>query len=320
MIVSFLDLLGFSQLLRNKYDVAIQCLNHFNDIIYTKKVDEKHDSQNGSLEPSDEFFIISSLLKIQYMISISDSLIMGGKNEDCSYFVKQISYFLGQCYIRSTESMYSAYLKKESGNDFENEQMTKPDDSFPIFFRGGIDIGTENNFFLENSISNQELKVTSLNVTGRTYLNAVILEAKSPLKGPRLFCTKRVVESLDEETKKIVRKCGQCEGIGEFYEIVWTVISCEVLQKSSDSDENIRRAINKTLLPAAIYLYLCNEKNPDKIRKHYEEFVKLICMGILKYASLHESEKYDKFLREIQEKIQNTGIEIDGTIIEDFIK
>lgn len=41
MIVAFMDLLGFSNLLRNNMEVAIDNLNTFNNVIKTRVIDNK---------------------------------------------------------------------------------------------------------------------------------------------------------------------------------------------------------------------------------------------------------------------------------------
>lgn len=44
MIVAFLDLLGFSNLLKNNTEAAVDNINSFNDMIKTKVIDNKYHS------------------------------------------------------------------------------------------------------------------------------------------------------------------------------------------------------------------------------------------------------------------------------------
>lgn len=107
MIVAFMDLLGFSNLLRNNMEVAIDNLNTFNNVIKTRVIDNKCHPIEEYREnyPNDvkfqQFVEKSSVTSFEQMISFSDSLVLGGT--DCNMFIKQLMNFVATVYIEYSE-------------------------------------------------------------------------------------------------------------------------------------------------------------------------------------------------------------------------
>lgn len=79
MIVAFLDLLGFSNLLKNNTEAAVDNINSFNDMIKTKVIDNKCHSiedyrkNHPNAVEFHQFVEKTSVTAFEQMISFSDS-------------------------------------------------------------------------------------------------------------------------------------------------------------------------------------------------------------------------------------------------------
>lgn len=186
MIVAFMDLLGFSNLLRNNMEVAIDNLNTFNNVIKTRVIDNKCHPIEEYREnyPNDvkfqQFVEKSSVTSFEQMISFSDSLVLGGT--DCNMFIKQLMNFVATVYIEYSEPFQKNFsdinqvttYKVAEGCGSGSIQYHK---AFPILFRGGLSVGNDVTFWDEYCINDSDFKISSRNVMGLTYLNAVKLES-----------------------------------------------------------------------------------------------------------------------------------------------
>jgi len=266
MIVAFMDLLGFSNLLRNNMEVAIDNLNTFNSVIKTRVIDNKCHPIEEYREnyPNDvkfqQFVEKSSVTSFEQMISFSDSLVLGGT--DCNMFIKQLMNFVATVYIEYSEPFQKNFsdinqvttYKVAEGCGSGSIQYHK---AFPILFRGGLSVGNDVTFWDEYCINDSDFKISSRNVMGLTYLNAVKLESVG--KGPRLFCDKSLVDAVDDEINKYIKLV---DSEKEIYEIVWTIEGCEATGCcSSNKWSNVINRINDKMLPAAINLYKYYQKD-----------------------------------------------------------
>lgn len=239
------------------------------------------------------------------MISISDSLIIGA--EDADLFVKQLSNLVATAFIEYSEPFRTPFTDLTTVENSKiyavNSSLEyQPHMAFPILFRGGISVGNDVIFNKEGQIFHGEYSIGGLNVCGLSYVEAVKLERSG--KGPRLFCHKKFVEKLSNDHNAI-RQVN-----GDIYEIVWTYYACEATGCSvSDKMSNVYDRINDKLLMRAINLYNFYYENQDKNKeadkqeyKHYEEFILLICRGIIKY-SYDNNLDIDSTYRMIKDKL-----------------
>lgn len=287
MIVAFLDLLGFSYLLKTDQKVALNNLNHFNnDLLRRESDDQKMDESDGdSVAKLRETSSISSFL---YMISFSDSLVLGSDQPDL--FVKQLSGYLADLYIEFSEPFINPFkdinevhsLKDTTSLREGSRVEVKSDRAFPLLFRGGISYGKDVDFYQEYHIYEKTLKRNSLSVSGLTYLEAVELEKAG--KGPRLFCNKEVVDKISD--KAIIR---EVDAKKDIYEIIWTVQACEKLEHSKGIAA-VHNSIYGTLLLPALNLY--KYYKDKEVKDQYLELVKLVCRGSLIYARKKSDQEY----------------------------
>lgn len=307
MIIAFLDLLGFSWLIENNLTAAYDNLNTFNRIIQTKIIDNKthpidsYDTKDGL----QDFVRNSAISSFDNMISISDSLIIGA--EDSDLFVKQLSNLVATAFIEYSESFRSPFtdLSTVENNKIycvNSKLEYQPHMAFPILFRGGISVGADVIFNKEGQIFQNKYSIDGLNVCGLSYVEAVRLERSG--KGPRLFCHKKFVEKLINE-RHAIRQVKD-----DIFEIVWTYYACESTGCSvSHKMENINSRIDDKLLARAVNLYNYYYKNQDESKeaarqeyKHYEEFILLICRGLIKYAYDNDLD-IDLTCRKIKDKL-----------------
>ena len=323
MIVAFMDLLGFSNLLRNNMEVAIDNLNTFNNVIKTRVIDNKCHPIEEYREnyPNDvkfqQFVEKSSVTSFEQMISFSDSLVLGGT--DCNMFIKQLMNFVETVYIEYSEPFQKNFsdinqvttYKVAEGCGSGSIQYHK---AFPILFRGGLSVGNDVTFWDEYCINDSDFKISSRNVMGLTYLNAVKLESVG--KGPRLFCDKSLVDAVDDEINKYIKLV---DSEKEIYEIVWTIEGCEATGCcSSNKWSNVINRINDKMLPAAINLYKYYQKDKG-LEPQYKELLNLVCVGIVKYAK-DECNRENEAIHYINQVFQEKHIQvIDGSLLEDFI-
>lgn len=321
MIVAFLDLLGFSALLQTDTEVALDNMNSFNNVIKTRFNDNKYRplSEYEERYPKDTNFHNyvkkSSVTAFEQMISFSDSLVLGGT--DCDLFIMQLANFVATAYIEYSEPFRKPFtdistVLTNKAADVLADGSIRYHKAFPLLFRGGISVGKSIGFFDEYHIKNGELQLSSLNVMGLTYLNAVNLESFG--KGPRLFCDKSVVDVVNEKTRRILKEVDKEKGI---YEIIWTIEGCEATGHCSTHKwENVIDRINDKMLPSAISLYQHYRKN-EHLEVQYKELLKLVCEGIVKYAA-DECNRAEDAIRLINQKLSDRLL-IDKSILDNFI-
>lgn len=301
MVVAFLDLLGFSELLRISTEIARDNMTAFNEVMRCRTID----NIGENLDSNDSFATKSASSSISYMISFSDSLILGSWELDS--FVKQLSNFVATIYIEYTRPFQKEfddlYNVESDRNASGKGGVVRNHKAVPVLFRGGLSLGTDVRFFEESYIWNGNVHV-GCNVSGETYLNAVNLEKQG--KGPRLFCDKSIVGELKD--KSMIRLVDKEK---ELYEIVWTVEACEATECWSEYIYNVRECIEERMLPAAINLFKFYSNHKDEYEKvlpHYKELLNLVCRGIVKYAKI-KGGKAEETLNLINDKLDKEGMQ-----------
>ena len=319
MIVGFLDLLGFSQLLEISTEIALDNANSFSREIERRIMDRRSTEEYIEKYPDGRNFAENSIgTSFDHLISFSDSLILGSKNIEL--FVRQLCNFVSSLYIISAEpfrepfeDVFNVYSKVISS--YENG-MPRYHKAFPILFRGGLSVGGDCFFFEQPYIKNGVFCNDGYNVFGKTYLNAVKLEKSG--KGPRLFCDRSVVDNI--QNKRIIREIDKKNGI---FEIAWTIEGCETLSCCSEAWNNVMEAVDSKLLPPAINFvkfYNSNQKY-EMILPHYSELLKLVCRGIVKYAE-DECNEGGKALEKINFLLGEAGLSkyILSDLLDGFIE
>lgn len=293
-IAVFLDLLGFSELVKRNPEVAYNNLNKVDRHIQTTYSDwKKLKGQNLSNEEKINF-LKSSIDSFEYLIFISDSLIIGARAQEIDIFICQLSNFISKLIIEQLEN-----FKNPIENDINEVKdyntingslkgkISYPN-AFPILFRGGMAVGDTVFHMGPGIVDKQFSPLKTLNVYGTAYVKAVHLESSG--KGPRIFCSKEVIEL--EEKIPAVQKVK-----ADIYEIIWPYYTClskSIRHDAETAKENIDKVIEELVSPA---LNLSSYYWKDgTISEHYIELLRLIWKGIILYAEefLDERERVRK--------------------------
>ncbi|WP_061249239.1 hypothetical protein [Leptospira alstonii] len=270
-LIAFLDIMGWSQLIKKNNSFAIDLLlNYSNQIKFNS--DYMTDRLNSFLN----------------FIPMSDSIIITSIDGD--KFCSQISYFLFSCFEYS--------IKQDEARKFGQLNSKEILSAYPLLFRGGVSV---EDFTLYQTLiikdGNLEIQGNT-NVTGMGMVNAVGLE-NSEAKGPRVFVEKKFVQELSQNSK--IHYIDEYET--DKFEILWPI---DILLKDqgSNSENQALSYFLKMYLPAEKMLNYF--KADPKVELHYNEFISLIdrslmkyfngrddgSPGVLKYESLKES--YDR--------------------------
>lgn len=160
MIVAFLDLLGFSELVKTDTKVALDNMNSFNRVIETRFIDNKfhpmseYEEQCPNYTNFHNFVEKSSITAFEQMISISDSLILGGTN--CDLFIMQLANFVATVYIRYSEPFKKPFtdiskVLTDKVADVLPCGSIRNHNAFPLLFRGGISVGKNIVFLIKTT-------------------------------------------------------------------------------------------------------------------------------------------------------------------------
>lgn len=292
MVIVFIDILGFSNLVKINEETAHDNLDIIYRIIKTALTDYKTLKDNSK---NKDLYEVHSISTFKHLIKFSDSIIVATDEEDNSnkmeLFFSQLSKFITKIFYSTSSGFIDidtiSDLKDIKGNyanyDKEKKKLVYHD-QFPIMFRGGISFGRVG-FFKEPCICNVE-ENWGFSVEGLPYVEAVKLESYG-LKGPRLIFSeknKKFFEKTNIPYQKIEKDEKNKKDTEDKYEIIWTFYACEVGNFSiSHKLSNINSTIDKLLKPTInLYNYYENE-NSCNIH-HYEKFIKLICKGLFIYA------------------------------------
>lgn len=326
IIIAYLDILAFSHLLQSSPETAYDIMNRFNEVIPRKLIDQRIVSKTTEQVDHSGYFLSGSVTSFENVIKFSDSLIIGSTKIDL--FITQLSNLIASLYMGSIEPFI---FTEDIGNATTSKYVTVNDDysirqhkAFPLLIRGGVSIGEDASFYPQYHIKDSIFSYTSLDISGKTYLNAVTSESKGKGKGPRLFCDKNTAAKI--APPKIVRKANDIDE--DMYEIVWTVLACERSAKyfcSSDKWHNVTTQIEEEMLPATINLFQyfkTNRSTNRSVCSHYKSLLNLVCAGIVKYAE-NECNKKDAAIELINTKLrEKKGLEpylINDSITSNFL-
>ena len=330
MIIAFLDILGFTQLVEHNYQTALDNLYEFNRYIDTARNDSKLYPAESYKDPElQEFVNKHYVTSFENILTMSDSLVIATNNT--TDFIKQLSSMLCHLFMATTknfskpfDNIYNvdssknvqSYIVEENG---EREYRFEYHKTFPLLFRGGITVEKDHKLpdgtqvkgiaFFEQSQVIDGKNVTGWNVCGPEYVDAVKLENCG--KGPRLFCDKFFYDKIEENERKYLRKVDE-----NTYEILWTYECCTCGSQSSEIQSNVYTGIHYFLEPSIrLYKYYKRYQNEDikgnssieELFKHYKQLVILVCRGIYKYA-VENGISHEKIKEQLEAKIADLHI------------
>jgi len=115
--------------------------------ILSSSKDEKGEDND---EESREYIKNSNAGSFNYMISFSDSLVLGSIQDEL--FIKQLTNYLATVYIETSKPFRKPFeriedVKNESIIDYSIGGELRSPGAFPVLFRGGLSKGENIQFF-----------------------------------------------------------------------------------------------------------------------------------------------------------------------------
>lgn len=326
MLVAYLDILGFSRLIKQDMTKVNDVLCMVQDRMKTEFVDDKlHPQEEFEKHNPKESWALSARSRFStfdYFISASDSVVIISQ-KDTPLFMRNLSYFMATTFMLSAKPFQKNFSDVACVNS-EHFIDFPPHKAEPILFRGGIAQGERKDICISeirNIIDKKPEK--AWNISGETFLRAVKAESRG--KGPRLFCDKSIVEWINqlsyhetEDLKKMIRKAG--EGDDESYELVWTIDACESDFGStrgtsiSHLEDNVTRSIEENLFPPAKNICEAHRSDNEDVFKHYEEFMYLIVNGILQYARKNKLDNIKKVEKDLLKEMEGMNLKLEKYI------
>lgn len=245
-IVAYIDLLAFSNHLRENTSDALMAMNNYNTIMSTKIRDDITNPVSSYSKELQELAKNTSIDSISYFLPFSDSVFL--MSSDCNRFLKQLGDFVLRSFTITADfyrvPMDPSHPEKGKIINFklDNTGNLITEDGicnyYPAIFRGGLAYGESFPVELFSKIANQPSKSTI--ITGKAVVDAVKLE--SSVKGPRLVFEQNVYDLLDTDTKIY---CRQTHEKNNLYEILWPAL---LYIKQNGGQEYSK--IDELLLPA----------------------------------------------------------------------
>ncbi len=298
-IVAYIDLLAFSNFIRENRPDALDCFRNYNAIVDRKISDNKIHPVNSYSESLKELASNTSLNAIEHFLPFSDSVFIVSDNPNSLMY--QLSSFLLQAYQMNANSYIEPFkphnpLRKEIPSFSFDEKMNISVsqievNSFPTIFRGGMAYG-EVIATSHQSIVNYE-PIRRTNIAGKAVVDAVHLE--NSVKGPRIIFKKDVYDQLSQEVKdRMIRIVPEK---AELYELLWPAMAYIPSNKEND----IQHFYN--LFKGAVNLW--KGFNHETFSSQYFNFIEIIIAGTIRHFQSLNIE----VTSQIEKAIKNQGLE-----------
>ncbi|RCW49795.1 hypothetical protein [Halanaerobium sp. ST460_2HS_T2] len=273
--ITFIDLLAFSNYVRDNPQEAINLFDNYNNILKVKITDEKINPISSYTNSLREIAETKSINSFEYFIPFSDSIFISSQKPN--KFVKQLSSFLIDCFKFTSDE----YINPENKNKptevrvkiprlDENKKLNFEEELqnwFPVLFRGGISFGEAYPTKLI-SIFDSEPQIIN-NLVGKPVVKAVKLEQE--VKGPLIVCDCNFYDELNKNIKYFFKKIKN----KNLYKLLWPAFN---YIKANNEDEI--RKFDELFYPA-VSLWKAN--NHKSYSMHYFNFLKLVVESSLRF-------------------------------------
>ncbi len=279
-IVAYIDLLAFSNHLKDNLRDALMSMNNFNTILSTKILDELINPISTYPGGLKELAQIHSINSFDYFLPFSDSVFLMSK--DCNTFIKQLGNFVLESFTISSH-FYKNPLDPASpekgsiinysiGEDGALQTINDTCNYYPVLFRGGLSYGEAFPIDLFN-INNKTFQKSKV-ITGKAVVEAVALESK--VKGPRLIFSTTVFDQLEHDANDYCRAIPEDNG---FYEILWPAMKFITQNNRFLNKQEFDRFYD---LAKPIY-NLLKAYNQTPYSIHYFNFIELIIASTIQF-------------------------------------
>lgn len=279
-IVAFIDLLAFSNHIRENSSDALMTMSNYNTILSTKIRDEITHPVDSYPPVLQELAKNHSIDSFDYFLPFSDSVFVMSSN--CSDFIKQLGSFVLQSFT-ITSRFYEEPIDPSApekgkilncGINTDGSPKVEYGECnyYPALFRGGLAYGEAMPIELFSVVDKKYGK--SKVITGEAVVEAVSLESK--VKGPRLMFKQALYDQLNDEARIFCRALPENK---DLFEILWPAM---IFIKQSDVFQNKQEVskIDDLLTPA---YNLWKAYNHTIFSAHYFNFIELIIAATIQY-------------------------------------
>jgi len=294
--VAFLDLLGFSNYVKNNLHGANLLLINYHAVIDNMEINTRN-----KVNPDNSAVLLELESRLRttsfdQFLPFSDSIVISANNPDL--FIKQLSSFLLHCFKTNSnqflnpEVPHNPTIVTSKNLDIRDQRLEMIDEKenwYPVLFRGGVSYN-EYSEIISPAINDGE-KVNFKNITGLSIVEAVKLEKKG--KGPNIYLNKSFVDRLAQSSQKYILE------IEEGFKLLWPSF---IFMDQND----LKREINKfdELFISATNLW--KAFNHESFGIHYFEFIKLIIESTFRIYREKGLENFAK--KYISKKIEEENI------------
>lgn len=272
--VAYLDLLAFSNRIRENTSEALMAFTTYRTILQTAWQDNQRHPMASYPQVMQELVARTGIDSFEHFLPFSDSIFVSGK--DPSMFVMQLGHFVLNCF-RFTANHYmqprdaanptSVTVPHLSKDELGQVVTTKANmNYFPTLFRGGISWGEVVPISLFGIVQNNSVEIA--NLAGKAVVEAVGLESK--VKGPRIVITRELFEKLSNQARVYVQETE----IKGYYELLWP--GCQYILANGASEVN---SFNQLFIPS---VNLWRAHNHTPFSEHYFRFVELVVTSTIK--------------------------------------
>lgn len=282
--VAYMDLLAFSNHVRENTQDALMAFTTYRAILETKLMD-------GLVNPPSSYSnpILNALAKRQsvdsfnHFLPFSDSVFVS--SEDPNLFLQQLGSFILHCFTFTS-------LHYQNPKDKSDPIKVSNSNLYPTLFRGGIAWGEAIPIELMGIVKSKPQKIA--NLAGKAVVEAVGLESK--IKGPRIVFGKNLFDRLNPKTKVYVLET-EVKGL---YELLWPAFN----YIPTNGPTEINR-FYELFIPS---VNLWKAYNHTPFSEHYIKFVELVVMGTIRVFEEHGH--LAPALKKINEMIASQGMEL----------
>lgn len=276
-VVAFLDLLAFSNHIRENTDDALMAFTIYRSTLETKITDNHLHPPTSYQDPIlQDLAERSSVSSFNNFLPFSDSVFIS--SDEPNLFLKQLGLFVLHCFT-STSTNYEDPCDPSNPTKVVhvfNDNTTQEQNWYPTLFRGGIAFGEVRDIELTGIVKNNPLKI--VNLAGKAVVRAVALESK--IKGPRIVFEKELFDKLDNQTKVYISET-EVKGL---YELLWTGL----IYVPSNGEREVDQ-FSKLFVPA---VNLWKAYNHTPFSEHYFKFIELVVIGTLKVFEANGHKNY----------------------------
>jgi hypothetical protein len=290
--VAFLDLLAFSNHVRENTKDALLAFTTYRTILETKITDDLVHPQTTYSNPIlQDLATRRSVNSFNHFLPFSDSVFISSDETDL--FLKQLGSFVLHCFTftsRQYQNPEDPSNPTKVVHKFKDNTILE-ETWYPTLFRGGISLGEAIPIELMGIVKNKPQKIA--NLAGKAVVRAVGLESK--IKGPRIVFEKDLYDKLDSETKVYTAET-EIKGL---YELLWT--GFHYIPSNGQNEIN---SFYELFLPA---VNLWKAYNHTQFSEHYFKFIELVVTGTLKVFEANGH--IDIAISKVKEMIKAQGLE-----------